>query len=88
MAKIVLAQDGTLINFDNIVTVEILDVPNDEETAIEGYMLCGMSVSGSPLDIGFYESEQEAEEHFNALIAWFGQEAHAVYTDLRSDPYA
>ena len=82
MAKSIITQNGSVINYSNLLAIYV-DENIDDHDRIIGYDLVG--VTGSEKDsqaliLGSYADEQTAENAKAELIAWLSTEAYSMFT--------
>ena len=81
MAKAIITQNGTIINYDRLLAVYV-DEDLDDEEIILGYDLVG--VTGAEKDaeailLGSYPDEESAENAKANLLHWLQTEAFSTF---------
>ncbi|MBR3536963.1 MAG: hypothetical protein IKN85_14165 [Oscillospiraceae bacterium] len=81
MAKSIIAQDGTIVNFDKLLAVYVDEDIDDNENVL-GYDLIGVTGStlySQPFILGSYEDEKSAMKAHADLIHWLQSEAFSTF---------
>lgn len=90
MAKTIITQDGSAVNYDNILAVYIeentyygmeSEMPSEEAAS---YLLSADTVTDVTCVLGEYKTAEETEKAKSELIAWLQREAFGVYSMAES----
>mgnify|MGYP004595546431 CR=1 FL=1 len=82
MAKTIITQDGSAVNYDNILAVYTYDGVESEMPSEEAasYLLSADTVTDVTYVLGEYKTAEETEKAKSELIAWLQREAFGVYS--------
>ena len=87
MAKTIITQDGSAVNYDNILAVYIEENTYDgmesempSEEAVASYLLSADTVTDVTYVLGEYKTAEKTEKAKSELIAWLQREAFGVYS--------
>ena len=81
MAKTIITQDGSAVNYDNILAVYIEENTYD---GVESEMPSADTVTDVTYVLGEYRTAEETEKAKSELIAWLQREAFGVYSMAES----
>ena len=90
MAKTIITQDGSAVNYDNILAEYIeentydgveSEMPSEEAAS---YLLSADTVTDVTYVLGEYKTAEETEKAKSELIAWLQREAFGVYSMAES----
>ena len=90
MAKTIITQDGSAVNYDNILAVYIeentydgveSEMPSEE---VASYLLSADTVTDVTYVLVEYKTAEETEKAKSELIAWLQREAFGVYSMAES----
>lgn len=91
MSKTIITQDGSAVNYDNILAVYIEENTYDgmesempSEEAAASYLLSADTVTDVTYVLGEYKTAEETEKAKSELIAWLQREAFGVYSMAES----
>lgn len=79
MAKTIITQDGSALNYANVLTIFVEENP-DDETDKTTYLLSADVVAKVTYVLGEYDTEEEAESAKTKLIEWLQCETYGVYS--------
>lgn len=81
MAKSIITQDGTIINFDKLLAVYV-DEDLDDDDNVLGYDIVGVTgteINSHAVILGSYDDEKSAMKAKSDLIIWLQSEAFSTF---------